>query len=54
MHLMSPWSMDYTLHVTHLLCVGKNKDSVSICVSGVPLYKIIQDCVSSVLYKVVT
>lgn len=43
MHLMSPWSMDYTLHVIHLQYMGKNKDSISIGVSGVPLYEIIQD-----------
>lgn len=48
MYLMSPWSVGYTLHVIHLLYMGKNKDCISIYVSGVPLYKIIQDCVSSV------
>lgn len=44
MHSMSPWSMDYTLHVIHLLYVGKNKDGVSIYVNAAALYKIIQDC----------
>lgn len=37
MHLMSLWSMDCTLHVIHLLYMYKNKDSVSIRVSGDPL-----------------